>query len=165
MKIDEFFSAYNYKPIDYDGAYGFQCMDLYHKYVSLVLPGYPHPSQPGAAWIWDTYDPKYYDRIVNTPLAIPQKGDILIWGKSAGGGYGHVAVYSSGNLFNFVSFDQNWPNGSYCHFQGHNYFGGLLGWIRPKQPSTGTTDRQTLQQIRIVVDTVIVTGKQDRLSC
>ena len=128
MTAREFFAKYIGKYIDYDKALGYQCMDLYHKYVEEVLPGFPHPGQPYAAKLWDNYDPKYYDRINNGPLDVPQEGDILIWTN----GNGHVAIYISGNVMNFISFDQNFPTGSPCHNQSHNYFGGLRGWLRPK---------------------------------
>lgn len=131
MTAQEFFAKYNWKPINYDNALGFQCMDLYHQYVKEVLPGYAHPSAKGAAWLIGALPADQYQWIANGPLDIPQTGDILLWGTGAGGGYGHVAIYSSGNLFNFTSFDQNWPTGSYCHYQGHNYFGDLRGWYRP----------------------------------
>jgi hypothetical protein len=147
-KVNAFFLKYNYKPLDYDNSYGYQCMDLYHYYVTEVLPGFPHPPQPGAAWLWNNYDSQYYERIENTITAVPKLGDILIWGTKAGGGFGHVAIYKEGNVFSFTSFDQNWPAGSYCHFQGHNYFGGLLGWIRPKQQNVPSTDEQKEKQIR-----------------
>ena len=150
MTTDEFFTKYNYKPIDFDGAYGYQCVDLYRQYVKEVL-GFPQaPPVTGAAGLWSNYDPKYYERISNTPTAIPKKGDILIWNTSAGGGYGHVAIANTANLFSLVSFDQNWPVGSYCHMQGHNYFGGLVGWLRPKIVSY--TDRQALMDIRVITN-------------
>jgi hypothetical protein len=132
MTIQEFFNKYNYKPINWDNALGFQCMDLYHQYVQEVLPGYPHPSAKGAAWLIGALPESHYKWINNGLFDVPQLGDILLWGTKAGGGYGHVAVYKEGNVLNFTSFDQNWPVGSYCHFQSHNYFGDLKGWYRPK---------------------------------
>lgn len=149
MTAQEFFNKYNYRPIDYDNALGFQCMDLYHQYVSEVLPGYPHPSAKGAGYLIGLLPSSHYTWIANTPLAIPKTGDILLWGLKAGGGWGHVAIYAYGNLLNFTSFDQNWPVGSYCHYQGHNYFGDLKGWYRPKVLSLN--DDQKEQQIREVL--------------
>lgn len=147
MTTDEFFSKYNYKPINYDNALGFQCMDLYHQYVSEVLPGYPHPPAKGAAWLIGALPSSHYTWYANTPTAIPQKGDILLWGTKAGGGFGHVAIFNNGNLFTFTSFDQNWPVGSYCHFQGHNYFGDLKGWYRPIIKITDEQKEQKIRQI------------------
>ena len=131
MTITDFFNKYNYKPIDWDHALGYQCMDLYHQYVNDVLPGYPHPAAKGAAWLIGALPASHYTWYANTITAVPKQGDILLWNTSAGGGYGHVAIYNTGNVLSFTSFDQNWPVGSYAHFQSHNYFGGLQGWYRP----------------------------------
>jgi hypothetical protein len=64
-------------------------------------------------------------------LAIPEKGDVVIWNGNAGGGYGHVAIFLEGGLLSFKSFDQNWPTLSVCTITEHNYK-NIYGWIRPK---------------------------------
>lgn len=152
MTTQDFFNKYNYRPINYDNALGFQCMDLYHQYVAEVLPGYPHPSAKGAGYLIGRLPSSHYQWISNTPLAVPKEGDILLWGLKAGGGFGHVAIYKSGNLFNFTSFDQNWPVGSYCHFQGHNYFGDLKGWYRPIIQSPTNSDDEKINRIKPIFD-------------
>ena len=162
MTPQQFFSKYNYKPINYDNALGFQCMDLYHQYVSEVLPGYPHPPAKGAAWLIGALPSTHYEWIANTPLAVPKEGDILLWGTKAGGGYGHVAIYSHGNLFSFTSFDQNWPVGSYCHFQGHNYFGDLKGWYRPKAQNIPLTEQEKNNRVRQILGQQISIEEQNR---
>jgi len=134
MTHQEFVTKYNWRAIDYDGAYGPQCVDLFRQYLKEVLNVSQPPSVGGAKDLWNNYDPRYFDRINNGPLDIPKKGDIPIWDARAGGGHGHVAIVETANLFSFTSFDQNWPVGTYCHFQGHNYFGGLVGWLRAKAP-------------------------------
>jgi len=130
MTLDHFIEKYNGKTIDFDKAYGGQCMDLYRQYVKEVL-GFPQsPPVKGAYQVWDTYLSQYFDRIDNTPIGIPRKGDILIWGQSVGK-YGHIAVFLEGNTSSFRSFDQNWAVGTNCHIQNHNY-NGLLGWLTPR---------------------------------
>lgn len=135
MTTDEFVSKYNGKTIDFDGVFGGQCVDLYRQFVKEVL-GFPQsPPVTGAYQVWDTYLGQYFDRIDNTPSGTPQKGDILIWGQSVGK-YGHIAVYLEGNTSSFKSFDQNWPVGTNCHIQSHNY-NGLLGWLTPRSNMNG----------------------------
>ena len=131
MIADDFFNKYNGKGVDWDGYYGFQCVDLYRQYVKEVVGCPQSPGVTGAADIWDTYLKEYFDRIANTPEGVPTKGDIVIWSKNAGGGFGHVGIASVGDTNTFTSFDQNWPVGSVCHFQPHNYT-NVLGWLRPK---------------------------------
>ena len=129
MNYQEFKNKYNGKGIDFDGFYGFQCMDLYQQYNKEVIDG-PHiPSN--ASGVWSNYPKELYDRIENTPEVIPQEGDIVIWNNNVGGGYGHIAVFDSGDIDKFVSFDQNWPVGSVSHLQNHTYT-NVSGWLRPK---------------------------------
>lgn len=144
MKPQDFFNNNNGKYLDYDGYFGPQCMDLYHYYVRDVLPGYPNISAPNAAQLIGKLPSSHYTWIANTPLAIPQLGDILLWSTN------HVAIFVSGNLFLFTSFDQNYPANSPSHFQNHNYFGGLKGWYRPKQLQL--TDDQKEQKIKEILN-------------
>src|SRR3990167_3818236 len=128
MSFEDFIAKYNGKGIDFDGAYGFQCMDLAHRYAIDVV-GKDIPAVPAAKDEWNKTI-SGYDKIKNTPDGLPQKGDIVIWGTDIGA-YGHIAVFLEGNLTTFTSFDQNWPVGSLCHKQSHNYK-GVLGWFHPQ---------------------------------
>ncbi len=137
MIIKEFFEKYNGKEIDYDGYYDAQCVDLYDMYCKEVV-GCPIYLVEGAKDIWNNYPLDYFDRVPNTIDAIPNEGDVMIWGSGLGP-YGHVAIYSSGDVNNFVSFDQNFPLGTPCHFQDHNY-NYVIGWLRPKKQSDALTE-------------------------
>ena len=146
MIIDEFFQKYNGKGVDFDGFYGYQCMDLYQQYNKEVISG---PHLPANAYqVWNNFPRDLYTKIENTPEGVPQLGDVIIWNKNTGGGYGHIAVFKEGNANSFLSFDQNWPVGSICHFQNHNYT-NVLGWLRPNpaiitQPIAQELTDQTL---------------------
>ncbi len=129
MTYQQFKDKYNGHGIDFDGFYGFQCMDLAEEYNRDVV---------GAAKIggnakdaWNNYDKSKYDRIANTPTGVPLQGDILVWGSMPGNVYGHIAVFDNGNQNAFQSLDQNWPVGSVTHIQNHNY-NYLIGWLHPK---------------------------------
>src|SRR3990167_1492185 len=165
----EFIKKYQGQGLDWDKAYGRQCMDLYRFYVQEVLNLPQSPPVKGAAWIRFTYDKNLYNWFDNTITAVPKFGDILIWDTRAGGGFGHVAIYIRGNVLYFTSFDLNWPSqgnrdqyGNFigtgvCHEQGHNYFGGLVGWLRPKVASTPPTtppmtDSQKLAKIKEIAN-------------
>jgi hypothetical protein len=132
MTTDEFFGKYDGKGIDFDGYYGFQCMDLYRQFVKEVLNLPQSPSVTGAVNVWDTFLQDKFDRIDNTITAVPIKGDIIIWSQGVGQ-FGHIAICKDGDPVKFTSFDQNWPVGSLCHFQPHNYT-NVLGWLRVKPP-------------------------------
>lgn len=133
MNVDEFFQKYNGKGIDFDGFYGFQCMDLYQQYNKEVVGG-PH-IPANASDVWNTHPHDLYDMVQNNPDNFPEKGDVVIWNNSVGAGFGHIAVCSTADTNSFVSFDQNWPVGSVCHFQNHVYT-NVIGWLHPKTPPT-----------------------------
>lgn len=142
--IKDYVSEFTGKGIDWDGRYGNQCMDLYRHYVKWL--GIPKQSMPvtGAADVWDTYLTEYFDRIVNTPELVPEPGDIVIWKRAAGLPFGHIAVFVSGDVNQFTSFDQNWPVEGFTnragdfigtgtpHLQKHSY-NNVLGVLRPKK--------------------------------
>lgn len=128
MKLDDFISKYNGKTVDWDKQYGGQCVDLYRQYCHEVLDFPQSPAVEGAADIWNTYLKNYFIRIANTSEGVPDKGDIVIWSKNTGGGYGHVALFIEGTTGSFRSFDQNWPKGSPCQVVNH-YYTNVLGWL------------------------------------
>ncbi len=134
MYIEEFFSKYNGKAIDTDGAYGAQCMDLYNKYQQDVLGVNPR----GAAYaklVWDTYDKNVFERITNTPEFVPRIGDVAVWlGAPNNSNLGHISICTGkGDVNTFESFDQNWDNKQFCRYVTHNYYGGFAGVLRPKK--------------------------------
>ena len=129
-------------------------MDLMHLYCKEVL-GLPDLRVLAASFAKDVYlnfstvyGHEKFDKFDNTPTGVPNKGDILFWGTGVGP-YGHVAIYVSGDVMNIKSFDQNYPTGSSCHLQDHNYK-GVLGWLRLKQPVDPY--QSTVDQVRQVCD-------------
>src|SRR3990167_5369030 len=134
MTLQEFIDKWNGKGLDYDGAYGFQCMDVYRQYVKDVLGAKQSPPVTGAVNVWDTYLSGVFTRTENTPTNSPKSGDVVIWGTRLGQ-YGHIAACTEADANNFTSFDQNYPIGSVCHLQKHTYV-GVLGWLHPKNLPT-----------------------------
>jgi len=132
MNFDEFIKKYLGKKVDFDGYYGGQCVDLYRQYVKDVLNLPQSPSVKGAADIWDTASSEHYDLIKNTPTAIPDIGDVMIWNKNVGDGFGHVAIFLAGNINLFFSLDENWPTLNKVTVTKHNY-DNIIGWLHPKK--------------------------------
>ena len=136
MTFNTFIAKYGGHYVDWDHAYGYQCVDLMRQYVWDVIGLKPYiaiPSTGNAKDIYKNYHGTAFQKIPNTPLGIPKDGDIIFWGFYPGvtGWAGHVAVVvgTGGSVNNFISFDQNWPTNSACHRQLHNYR-GVLGWLR-----------------------------------
>lgn len=131
MIFDEFMLYWGGRGCDWDGRYGFQCVDLWRHYVNSVWDYPQSPGVIGAADIWDSYDQLRWTRIPNTPKGVPQKGDVIIWNRDYGP-LGHVAIaVGIGDTRSFYSFDQNMPLATLPHIQLHNY-NGLYGWLRAK---------------------------------
>jgi len=147
MTINEFVEQWNYKPIDLDGMFGNQCMDLMHQFCVEVL-GIKDTSVLAAVdanHVWTTFSTikghELFYQTANTPENSPSPGDIVIWGTKIGQ-WGHIAICVSAGLYKFISFDQNWPTGSFCHLQEHTY-NGVLGWLTLIKPMPNNlTDKQ-----------------------
>lgn len=148
MNIQEFIDRYNGKKIDWDNAYGGQCVDLYRQYCHDVLEIPQSPPVQGAADIWTTYLQEHFYQVENTPEAVPIPGSVVIWNKKAGGGYGHVAVAVSGNKGSFISFDQNWNKLSVCELVTHTYT-NVIGWLVPKKGTDMSQLQEQYDQCRI----------------
>ena len=122
------------KGLDYDGAYGNQCVDLIKYYYDFFgVASYAR----GNGYQYATNKlPQGWTRIKNTPSFIPEPGDIAVWTQGIGKN-GHVAIILSADLHNFVSMDQNW-GASYCKQVRHNYK-NFWGVVRPSYASKQNT--------------------------
>lgn len=134
MKFNEFINKYNGKHVDYDGAYGAQCVDLFRMFAKEVLEIGQAKAVNGAKDFWRNYesDPNLYNnfiRIKNTLSFVPQKGDIAIW---YNGTYGHIAICTgNGDTRSFEIFEQNRPVGHRCRI-AKDYYSKFYGVFRPK---------------------------------
>lgn len=143
--VDSFVQKYSGKKIDFDGQYQGQCVDLFRQFTKEILQ-LPQPKTViGAADFWLLFDSdphlvNNYEKIKNTPEFVPQKGDVMIWNKKAGGGFGHIAVVcdDKATTLMFRSFDQNWKSLNVCEVTEHTYT-NVYGVLRPKV-FTETTD-------------------------
>jgi len=99
---------------DYDLAFGWQCFDLANKYWHQL---FGHGLKgAGAADIPNVNDFKGEATVYNnTPSFKAEEGDVVVFNRNYGGGYGHVAIVTKGNYdgkyMKFQSLDQNWFGG------------------------------------------------------
>jgi len=104
-----------------------QCVDLGNAYLRDVL------GHAIVEWTNAIGFPEKlldFEWIENTPDAIPQQGDLMIFF----GYYGHISIFDEGDINRFRSFDQNFPANSPCHIQEHNY-NNVFGWLRSPEGS------------------------------
>jgi hypothetical protein len=135
VKLQDFILKHDGVHVDWDGSFGAQCVDLARYYFAEVCGLKRQPA--GVSGAKDFYrnfekDPVLvgnFDKIPNTPELVPKSGDIVIWDKTPGNPYGHIAVFIRGDVQSFSSFDQNLPTGAPCGLVHHTYQ-NVLGFLR-----------------------------------
>jgi len=145
MTHSEFLKKYLNQKIDWDSKYGAQCVDLMRFYVRDVLKTSQFKPVAGAKDFWNQ-DHTEYEKIVNTVEAIPQEGDIVIWGATYGP-YGHVAICMKATQTRVTCFSQNDPIGSPCIEKTYTYK-HILGWFRKKtMTQTVSVEKQKFEEL------------------
>lgn len=96
MSFEEFIIKYNGKKVDFDGAFGAQCVDLFRQYNKEVWEN-PHTGAvDGAKDLFLNYEKlpvekKLLDIVpANTNRIYP--GDVAVWNATEVNKYGHVAI-------------------------------------------------------------------------
>ena len=138
MNLQQFKDKYLGKSVEFHsfgtGAQN-QCTDLVNQYINEVLDNhtkdYTEIIGANAKDFNTKYDPEDFEWIANTPLGVPQAGDIIIWNGKVGGGAGHVAIFLEGDINSFKSLDQNWSQTEKVTLETHNYT-NVSGWLRPR---------------------------------
>jgi hypothetical protein len=157
-RINVFFERWNGQYNNYDNNFGTQCKDLFSQYNNDVV-GYGTYIK-GDAWaLYGAAPDSVYEKIINTRTSVPQHGDVIIWGKTFGG-YGHVAIFDSGDANKMRVFGENYPNttkldannkviknGSPCQFVEMGY-SGVHGYLRPRN----TNDAEQVSPPVVTVD-------------
>lgn len=127
------------KYIDYDKAYGYQCVDLMRQYIKDVRGLLPYQCvQAGATAykIWNNFvNNQFYHKVKNTPNGIPKRGDIVFFKPSSWfpflyGFAGHVGIVDTASLMSMTAFEQNYPTGRPCLLSKKTYK-DCLGWLTP----------------------------------
>ena len=143
MTLIEFIEKYLGKKVDFDGAYGAQCVDLFRQYTKEVLGIREHTgpcaTTGGALDLFMDYErmpveKKYFTRSTNKNW---KSGDILIWDKTLANKYGHVAIliayFSDGSKF--LVFEQSGITQAGAEIRVRDKT-GLLGYLRKRTGGT-----------------------------
>lgn len=97
MKLDEFINKYIKTKVDFDGAFGAQCVDLFRQYCKDVL-NIPHTGAvEGAKDLFLKYSElpleiKYFKKY---QANCPECGDVAVWNSNLSNKFGHVAIIIS----------------------------------------------------------------------
>ena len=110
LRFDEFINKYINTKVDFDNAFGAQCVDLFRQYCKDVL-NIPHTGAvEGAKDIFLNYDKlpleqKYFKKYSTNN---PKPADVIIWNETKTNKYGHIAIVVSSLSNNKVLvFEQN----------------------------------------------------------
>lgn len=119
-------SSKNGQALDWDGAYGAQCVDLLFYYVEYL--GQAHVGGNAKDFATNNISAWTNNGWQRIQGATPQKGDILIY---TDGTYGHVAIFESDSY----TWHQNFDNKQYVQRVASSYWywnrAGYWGVIRP----------------------------------
>ena len=124
--LQSFAARYNGARLDYDGGYGAQCVDLAKAWNQSVVGG-PVIRGNGKDWYRNCAASGAYISIPASGRA--RLGDIVTFGSSYGGGYGHVGVVVQDNGATIKTFDQLNGRTGYHTFNRR----GIVGFSRPKK--------------------------------
>ena len=111
-------------PIDYDGAYGYQCVDLILAYYHYL--GVSTVSGNAKDYATNTLPSGWTRKKGGTP----QKGDILVYSGTSSNENGHVAIYEEDK----ITYHQNFDKHSYVEKITYKYNSldtPYWGYIRP----------------------------------
>ena len=114
MNLEDFVKKYNGKKVDYDGVYGPQCVDLARQYWKEKEGIEEHTgsctTSGGAKDLYLDYpkmpiEKKYFNRLPASSTI--KAGDVMIWDKTDGNKFGHVAICLGKLNKDFIVFEQN----------------------------------------------------------
>lgn len=129
-KVDAFVAKYKNKYVDFDGAYGAQCVDLFNFYNRDVV-GVGFISVNSAYQLYSAAPASKYDKLPGS--ASPRKGDVAIWAsnKPYSLGHGHVAIVLSAPSSSTLSVLEQNVQGSatVVRTESRAY---LIGYLRPR---------------------------------
>ena len=110
IKLKTFCIIYHGQKVDFDGACGAQCVDLFRQYNKDVW-GNPRleglGENGGAKDLWLKYDQmpltkKYLCKVTN-----PVCGDVVVFGATPTNKFGHVAIFLAQKGNDILVFEQN----------------------------------------------------------
>ena len=112
MELKKFVQKYNGKSIDFDKAYGAQCVDVFRQYCAEVLNIEHTGGVNGAKDLFLDYfkmpkEQKYFMLVKDKDGVKYKEGDVLVWNATKTNQYGHVAILLSEMSGDLLVFEQN----------------------------------------------------------
>lgn len=108
MSFEEFLKKYLGKKIDFDGAFGAQCVDLFRQYNKEVWGNPRTEAVDGAKDIFLNYEKMPLEKKYLAKKKVPIIGDVVVFDKTEKNQFGHVAiVLGSVGVNSLLVFEQD----------------------------------------------------------
>ena len=124
-----------------------ECVGIIQKWLKNIAPDAPY-TWGHAKDLLINADRNSYEVIENTPDAVPEAGDVIVWKQGFNGTFGHTAIVVKGNVATFEVFEQNNPLNSPCRLHTYPNYAYVEGWLRNSaksaQPITQELTDQTI---------------------
>lgn len=133
--FDNWYQSVIGQPVDIDGYYGDQCVDLDMSWSEYRFKPHKWPELLGfgnATDLFRTASPVYFGKIPYSAGVVPQQGDMGVIAGHSGNPEGHTYVVISATASSQHVIEQNGYNPSgvaYTTDRGYSY---VIGFLRPK---------------------------------
>lgn len=129
--LSSFINKFDKKKVDFDGAYGAQCVDLFRQWCSDL--GVPHTGTvEGAKDLALRYESLPAEKKYFSLEKSPQAGDAAVWNATASNPFGHVAIVVSVCGEEVLVFEQDGFAQDGCRFAARK-LDNMVGCLRFKE--------------------------------
>lgn len=112
MNHKEILQKYMGNRVDSDWSYWYQCVDWIRVYSAMR--GRDIPNRWDAVVLWTKWLWPKWKRVLPSKINYPSEGDVVVWDKSFGGWYGHIAIANAFcNPLVLRTTDQNAKTGNW----------------------------------------------------
>lgn len=112
MSYQSFKNQWNSKRVDYDGVYGFQCVDLIKQYLAQEF-GMKPGAWGNAIEYWTATNPALLTKFDKLATSSVRAGDIVIFKGINGSPYGHIGIADGSSSILYVpTLEQNGSTGN-----------------------------------------------------
>ena len=133
MTVSEFAVKYQGKAVDFDKAFGAQCVDLFRQYCQDVVEC-PHTgSVEGAKELWERFaETRVKEFFIRLNAMQARLGDVLIEDATPTNKWGHVSIILAVENGKALVIQQNGISQGGCELAMRS-LKGALGILRPAQ--------------------------------
>lgn len=123
------------KPINTDGAYGNQCVDVVTAWSEYLWPDLRYWQTIGfgdARMLYAGASSAYFEKIPYSPGVVPKMGDIFVKKGTIGNPEGHTGAVKSATASSMQTLEQNGYNSSGVSYAFNQSYNNVIGFLRPR---------------------------------